>query len=245
MTDLITTSAATPISSAMQAQQLAEREMRQEMRYTPLAVTQNKGEVIPLTIKNTLTAQKLGQNLRHYFRLTGRDFVQTDLVNVPEIANRFADHWRKKLTDNGKDQELLDILATREGMQGVENYLAAEILRERSKAGMIMNKQARFILACVEMYRENRSNCHEAIQKGFKDANAMIRQEFARHGIRFDGRQQAALDAIININVQKAVDALEGRFLSLFDKQQQKLLAELAKYDQEELAAIEYQGGKA
>lgn len=223
---------ATPITSAMQARQLAAREEQQELRYVPMAVVRNKGEAIPLTVKNTLTAQKLGQNLRHYFNKTGQSFAQTDLVIVPDIAREFLEYWRSKLGESGKDKDLLDILSSPDALQGIENYLAAEILRERSKLGLIMNGQARFVLACVEMYRENRSNCHEAIQKGFNDASQHIRSEFARHGIRFDGRQQAQLDTIININIQKAIENLESRFLSLFDRQQQEMLSHLSRYDE-------------
>ena len=217
--------------SARQAKEDYLQELRCEEKYLSGVTKRNKGEAIPLSVKNILTAQKLSQNLRHYFNLTQRSFADTDTKEARELAQDFMNHWRKKLTDSGKDAHILEILDHPDALIGIELYIGAEILREKNKLGLIENPKVQYIVSVMDMNRENRNNFHEAVQKTFKDAARLIREEFQKHGFRLDGRQLAQIDAILSIHSQRAIQQVDEMGIAKFDQQQVQLLKLIEKSD--------------
>lgn len=226
MTDLISSNQQAYLSTAMRERMNANREEQFEVHYLPAASVINKGDVIPPSIRKILSANKIGANLKKYLELQGRPILSLDLSEVAKFVREFIEYWINKIGGN-HDDELVAILLTEQGVSTVEHYIAGEIIRARYATDTMMSDKSKFIVSCIEMYRTNRSQCHEAIQSGFKIANKQIRDDFARNGIRLDGRQQAAIDTIININVHKAVDQMESQFLALFQKQQEELFQKL------------------
>jgi hypothetical protein len=226
MTDLITATPEAPMSNAMRERMNANREERFEVHYLPTASVINKGDVIPPHLRKILSANKISANLKKYMEIQGRPALSIDLSEVAKFAREFIEYWKAKIGEKKEDQ-LASILVSEEGILTVEKYIAGEIIRARYATDMMMSDKSKFIVGCIEMYRTNRAQCHESIQSGFKIANKQIKDEFSRNGIRLDGRQQATIDTIININVQKAVDRMESQFLALFQKQQEELFQKL------------------
>lgn len=203
-----------------QKQELTEQECIRERRYLIFAIQPNKGDAIPARMKNTITAKKLGPNLRHFMKAKGQFFDTVELKNVPDLAAEFQEYWLDKMRD---DSELAQAIRSIDGYAAIHNYIAGEVLRERHKHGSVFDAGVAYALGLSAVARENRNNAHEAIQKGFRDAGIAMQENLRNQGIRLDSRQLGALNAILDLNIQKAVDRIEQGVLSHFDEMETRM----------------------
>lgn len=221
MTDIKTA----PRISIFELQDMIEREGNLEKRAMVFAIQTNKGAAISKRVKNIISSQKLGSNLRHFITGKGRYFDKVEMTEAPAFAEEFRAYWLSKKIN----PELADALHSDDGKVSIFNYISAEILRERHLHGRFASPEVAYAMGLSAIAKDSRNTSHEAIQRGFKLAALAMKDDIRSMGIRLDSRQSGVFDAILDVNIQRAIKSIEESTLrnyNFLEGQMNKLITD-------------------
>jgi len=204
---------------------MIEREGNLEKRAMVFAIQSNKGAAISKRVKNIISSQKLGSNLRHFISGKGRYFDKVEMTEAPAFAEEFRAYWLSKKIS----PELAEALHSDDGKISIFNYISAEILRERHLHGRFASPEVAYAMGLSVIAKDSRNASHESINRGFKIAASAMKQDMREMGAKFDGRQLAAFDAILSLNIQRAIKEIEESTLrnyNFLEGQMSKLITD-------------------